>query len=196
MRVSLADVLRHVTALKRRPEADIKAEILEALRSRRLPHRAKRIVEYLPRVVTPSPGRRLLYPAGAPPQEPPPTQVNRDAQIPKEVLTIGVSGRGALHVDWLNSRMLRRAGASWSRIEVEDVTSDQEQMLEIWPSGKTELRVALKEILRELFPPDGTLPTKHPRKVLEGQVNTRLEARGMPATKIRTILRVAGVGKP
>jgi hypothetical protein len=182
--VSLAEVLRYVVKLRRKPEAELRREILEALHSRRLPHKAERIVEYLPR------------PAGASSQKAPPTRIRRNAQIPKKVLAIGVRGRGSLIVDWQNSGMIRRAGRGWNHIEIYNITCDREQMLELWPSGKTELRVVVQEILRELFPPDGTPPADVSAQKLANKVNDELEKRGMRRKSIRTILRIAGVGKP
>jgi hypothetical protein len=118
----LPDVFRHIVALTRKPDDDIRSEILEAMRSGKLSHLVERTTRYLPR------------PAEAPTSELPPMEVTHNKPIPSEVLTPGVpGGLGSLHIDWRNGRATRRAGATWDRIEFEGVRCSRERMLALWP---------------------------------------------------------------
>jgi hypothetical protein len=121
--VPLADVYRHAVSasLNRRPEAEIGSEILEAMRSGKLPNQVKQTIRYPPR------------PPGAPTSEPPPMEVTHNTPMPMEVLTIGIAGgRGSLHVDWQNSRATRRAGRVWDRIEFDGIWCSRARALALW----------------------------------------------------------------
>jgi hypothetical protein len=157
----LADVLRHVVSRKRTPEADIRAEILEAMRSGKLPHRVDCITTYPPRL--PGASRRG--------ESPLPT-IDRNAPISTEVLTVGFDGgRGSLHIDWRNSRATRRAGSTrdgqtgltWGRIEFEGIRCSTEHVHSLWPPavepGESE---PLVQALQRVGSPSERLSAKPP----------------------------------
>jgi hypothetical protein len=120
----LSDVLRHVVALVRKPEADIRWEILEAMRSGSLPHLVEHTIRYLPRRADASNSKL------------PPTEVTYNRPVPSEMLVRGGrGGLGSLHIDWQNSRGTRRAGATWARIRLEGIRCSRERMLVLWPTS-------------------------------------------------------------
>jgi hypothetical protein len=125
--VNLADVYRHVHDLGRTPE-DAKSAILDEMLAGRLQHSVVRTIAYLPR--------------GASLSKPSPNEVRQNEPMPAEILTIGVAGRGALHIDWQNSKATRQAGCRndvlqpepWPRIEFEGIHCSREDMLKLWPA--------------------------------------------------------------
>ncbi len=123
--MSLADIYRYVFSSGRTPE-DAKSQILEEMRAGRLPNLVDRTILYFPR------------PENAPATQLPPMQVSENKPMPTEVLTIGVDGRGSLHIDWRHSRATRRAGRdgerSWLRIEFEGIQGSREHVYALWPA--------------------------------------------------------------
>jgi hypothetical protein len=144
-REPLADVLRHVIALKRAPEIDIRSDILEALRSGKLPHWVDRTIRYLPR------------PLDALKSDPPPMEVLQNEPMPPEVLEINVIGRGSLHIDWRNSKATRRAGSTWLRMEFEGIRCSLEHMLALWP-GQVAEPIAPATVPTAAAPPEEAPP--------------------------------------
>src|SRR5262245_50024164 len=82
----LSDVFRHFVDREKKPEVDIRSEILEAMCSGKLPHLVERTIRYLPRPAGASTSPMKEYPAGAPTPEPPPMEVTHNKPIPPEVL--------------------------------------------------------------------------------------------------------------
>ena len=124
----LADIYRHAVSasLSRRPEAEIRSEIFEAMHSGRLPNLVKRAIRY------PLASRSEL----------PPMKVTHNELMPSEVLAIGVAGRGSLHVDWQNCRATRRAGRARDRIEFDGIWCSRAHALALWPIELTPEPVA------------------------------------------------------
>ena len=122
--VPLADVYRHLVALGWTLE-DAKNQILEALRKDLVQHWVGRTIRWLPH----PPGASLQQLQKLPPSE----VLIEQATLTAEVLEKSVSGRGSLHVDWLNSRATRRAGTGWDRIEFGGISCSRDDILKLWP---------------------------------------------------------------
>lgn len=136
----LADWYRRVTRLRQgTPDLDIKADILAAIHSGRLPAQADRIVAY---ELTP----RDQF------------TVTEYAPLPREILAVGISGAGSLHIDWLRSSCVRRAGATWARIECENVRVDPERAAALWPDRAAPARAPATT--SSTPPPERTVTTK------------------------------------
>jgi hypothetical protein len=180
----LADVYRRVVSANRRPEADIRSDVLEAMHSGKLPHWVERTIRYRPR------------PDGAAKSEPLSMEVTHNAPMPPEVLEIGVAGRGSLHIDWRNSRATRRTGRwegkTWDRIEFEGIWCSRAHEL-LWPIEVTPEPTTAVEapkpvktrskfqtdridaVARRLYPPDGRPPNNIGNTALTRAINVELD---------------------
>jgi hypothetical protein len=123
----LVDVYRYILAQGRPPE-EAKSLILDALESGRVPHQVDRTIEYLPRPATDPRDRERL----------PPFRTLENQPMPPEMLVRGApGGRGSLHIDFLKSNAVRRAGGDddlrWQRIVFYGIRCSWKHVLMEWP---------------------------------------------------------------
>jgi hypothetical protein len=126
--ISLADAYRHVHGLGYTPE-DAKTKILDDMMAGRLEHIVERTIIYLSR------------PAGADLLNPPPIEVHENKPVAIEALSVSISGRGSLQINWQTSNAVRKAGTKdvfhpdtgpWPHIEFEGIKLSREYLFTLY----------------------------------------------------------------